>query len=448
MRARAGDLPRTMTQKILASHVANEAVPTGAATVRARVDQVVLTSAPRIASLLKRLGPKRLVPELPVVYLPAGATVEADVDVSVLVARGFSVARPGAGFACAVHLDRFASPARVVLTDSPRLSGLGAAGMLVFAADDEALLDALSTGSATVPIPCSVHVSISGRLRAFVSASDAAFDLFRSDIASVVEETSRRTGRRSVLEVTGPSVRFLSVPERAQLAFMATKLGALGAVFPADERMVAFLRDQRRSKAHRVLAEEPEAPYEASVGVDLGAVDPLLGTPSGQSRTVRELAKTKVSQVVVGGDSGAGYRELLTVAALLRSKRVPRNLDFIVAAPSRQTLEIVAAAGALSDLVATGARIIDPDPRVLTGEICPPPHAAASGEGLSLVSFVEDGLGLPGRYSAGPETLALAVATGEVGDPRAWKRAPRLTTPRTLPTDDVLLVRGKTRASE
>jgi aconitate hydratase len=42
---------------------------------------------------------------------------------------------------------------------------------------------------------------------------------------------------------------------------------------------------------------------------------------------------------------------------------------------------------------------------------------------------------------ASAETLAYAVATGQVGDPRAFKRPVRVTIPRSLPTDDVLIVR-------
>jgi aconitate hydratase len=50
---------------------------------------------------------------------------------------------------------------------------------------------------------------------------------------------------------------------------------------------------------------------------------------------------------------------------------------------------------------------------------------------------------------ASAETLAYAVATGAVGDPRSFKRPVRITVPRTLPTDDVLIVRkGKGKGKE
>jgi aconitate hydratase len=198
-----------------------------------------------------------------------------------------------------------------------------------------------------------------------------------------------------------------------------------------------YLRDQRRSKAHRSLSPDPGAPCDDVISVDLSAVDPLVLDADGNVRQVRELAGDAVTQVILGGDSGASLRDLLAAAALLKSKRVPPKLDFLVAPPSRQALEVLAQSGALVDLIATGARILEPDTRILTGELYPPPAS-----GLSLRTFDPEPE-QPGARSvvASAETLAFAVATGAIGDPRSFKRPVRVTVPRTLPTDDVLIVR-------
>ena len=181
------------------------------------------------------------------------------------------------------------------------------------------------------------------------------------------------------------------------------------------------------------------APCEDVLNLDLGAVDPLVLDETGQVRSVRDLAGKPVAQVVLGGDSGTTLRDLFAAATLLKSKRVPPRLDFLVAVPSRQMLEVLASAGALADLIAAGARLIEPDARVMSGAIYPPP----SGGGLSLRSTDPEPR-LSGRASfvvASAETLAYAVAAGEMGDPRMFKRPVRVTVPRVLPTDDVLVVR-------
>src|SRR5690606_35642526 len=249
-----------------------------------------------------------------------------------------------------------------------------------------------------------------------------------------------------VVEFAGPSARLLSVAERAVLAALAPSLGASAAVFVSDEKTEVYLRDQRRSKAHRALAPDPGAPCDDVLTVDLSAVDPLILDVDGKVKPVRELKGKPVRQVILGGDCGASLRDILAAAALLKSKRVPPRLDLLLVPPSRQVLEVLAKAGALVDLIATGARLLEPDHRVLTGELYPPPS-----DGVSLRTFDAEPSS-DGRFVVGSaETLAYAVAYGEMGDPRSFKRPVRVTVPRALPTDDVLVVRkskGKAKGAE
>jgi aconitate hydratase len=209
-------------------------------------------------------------------------------------------------------------------------------------------------------------------------------------------------------------------------------------LFVSDERTEVFLRDQRRSKAHRALVPDAGAPCEEVVNVDLGAVDPLLLDEKGQVRAARDLSGQPVAQALLGGDGGATLRDLFAAAALLKSKRVPPRLDFLLATPSRQMLEVLARAGALTDLIATGARLLEPDARVASGDLYTPPSA---GVALRTCDPEPRASKTRGYIVASAETLAYAVATGEVGDPRAFKRPVRVTVPRDLPTDDVLVAR-------
>ena len=140
---------------------------------------------------------------------------------------------------------------------------------------------------------------------------------------------------------------------------------------------------------------------------------------AGEVRPVRELAGKIVNQVILGGDSGATLRDLLAAAALLKSKRVPPRLELLLAPPSRQSLEVLAQSGALVDLIATGARLLEPDPRLMSGELYPPPPGGVSLRTFDPEPALRDA---PGFVVASAETLAYAVATGAIGDPRSFKR--------------------------
>ena len=449
MRARAGDPPRTMPQKVLAGRAADTSLRSDL--VQVKVDQVVLTRAPgRAVAEAQLLGLKKTPVEVAVAYdtlcvsdADTVALRAAGHDSTVLAdtpSYGILVARPGVGFPAPVHLERFASPARLAVTDDPRMCFVGGIGMLSLVVGPGQLAQALTSGSVTVRTPRSIQILLSGRARPFVCARDIALELLRRGLAETIRRVDTTYGAPVVIEFAGPSARLLSVPERSVLCAVAPAAGAASAVFVSDDKSEAFLRDQRRSKAHRALVPDPGAPCEEVLSIDLSTVDPLLMDTRGEIKSVRDLAGTPVQQVLLGGDSGATLRDLLAAATLLKSKRVPSRLDFLVAPPSRQVLEVLAQDGGLVDLVATGARLIEPDARVLSGELYPP------GPGLASIRTC-DPTPAPQRTSsfivASAETAAYAVATGEIGDPRSFKRPIRVTVPRVFPTEDVLFTRPR-----
>jgi aconitate hydratase len=419
--------------------------------VQVKVDQVILSRTPsRALAEAIAAGMKKTPVEVAVAYdgtciTDAGSIADTEAGSAPSVSPDFPafnipIARPGIGFPAPVHLERFAAPARLALTDDPRLCTVGGIGMLTLVVSPSQLGQALATGAAWLRPPRSVQIHLSGKIRPFVCARDVALELLRRGLDEIVRRIEGEHHAPVVLELAGPSARLLSVGDRAVLCGIAPQVGAAAALFVSDEKTEVFLRDQRRSKAHRALVPDPGAPCEEVISLDLGAVDPLLMDEDGTVRPVRDLAGKPVSQVVLGGDSGVTLRDMLAAALLLKSKRVPSRLDLLVAPPSRQVLEVLAQSGALVDLVATGARIVEPDRRVVSCAIYPPPPGGVS---LRTADPGPRIAGAPSFVAASAETLAYAVATGAVGDPRSFKRPVRVTVPRALPTDDVLILRDK-----
>lgn len=438
MRAKAGAPPRTMVQKILAGRSRD---PDNLGdSVDAKIDHVVV--AREAAKVLAEMGkaPAKGGVEVEVAIAYDGACVTTgEFPGPELASRGVLVGRAGVGFPSIVHLERFASPARLCVTDDPRLGGVGGVGMLALTVAPQVLARALTHGTVTLKTPRSVQILLTGRLRPFVGARDVSLELVRRGLPAIVARVEKQKNAPVVLEFAGPSVRALSVAERALVAAIAPACGAAGALFASDERTEVFLRDERRSKAHRALTPDPGAPCDEVLSVDLGAVDPLALDETGAVRTVRDLAGRNLSQVVLGGDSGVALRDFFAVAALLKAKRVPSHVDFLLAVPSRQMLEVLAASGALSDLVAAGARLVEPDTRLLDGTFYSAKDPATSLRTHEPWLPAKKG---PRPLVASAESLAQAVVTGAVGDPRAFRRPVRLTLPRELPTDDVLIARA------
>jgi len=421
--------------------------------VRVKVDQVILSRAPsRAMTEALKMGMTKAVPEVTIAYdgtcvtshdslaarqsgAPGGVS-EGFPDLGVLVAR------PGIGFPAPVHIERFTAPARLALTDDPRLAPVGGLGMLCLVVSPSQLGEAMATGHVWLRPPRSIQIHLSGRTRPFVCARDVALELLRRDIPEVVRDIEAKFQAPVVLEFAGTSARLMSVGNRAVLCGIAHQVGAAAALFISDDKAEVFLRDQRRSKAHRALIPDAGAPCEEVLTIDLATVDPLIMDEDGTVRTARELAGKPVGQVILGGDSGVTLRDMLAAASLLKSKRIPPRLDMLLAPPSRQVLEVLGQSGALVDLVATGARIVEPDRRIMTGKLYPPPSNAVSLRNADPEPHTEGGA----RFMvASAEALSYAVAHGVVGDPRAFKRPARVTVPRVLPTEDVLVVRKKSQ---
>ena len=450
MRARAGDPPRTMAQKILASR-SDEAAPQ-TDLIKAKIDQVVLTRSPsRVLAEAFASGLKKTQLEAAVVYdgrcvtsaFPRPEEPEPVLDDPSFdpTAQSLTLARAGIGAPPAVHLERFAAPGRLMLTDDPRMATVGGTGMLTLVAPSSQLSKALVEGYAMIRVPRSVQVLLSGRTRPFVCARDVVHELIRRGLEDIVKGVEARTGCPVVLEFAGPSAKLLSVAERAVLASIAPLVGATGSLFISDEKTEAYLRDQRRSKAHRALVPDAGAPCEEVVPIDLAAVDPLVMDPSGAIRSVRDVSGKAAAQVILGGDGTATARDFLAAATLLKSKKIGPRLDFLIAPPSRQILEILAKTGALTDLLATGARLIEPDRLNTYGELYPPPSPDI---GVSVRTCDPEPCSPgPGCYVVSAETLAFTVAHSQLGDPRAFKRPVRVQIPRELPTEDQLVVRER-----
>ncbi|MEM9694896.1 MAG: aconitase family protein, partial [Myxococcota bacterium] len=438
-----------MPQKVLAGR-ANDPHLKGDL-VRVKVDQVILSRAPALAlSEALELNMKKASPEVTIAYdghCVTDAQLEHDraEGAPTSVAQGFPehgvlIGRPGIGFPAPVHIERFAAPARLALTDDPRLAPVGGLGMLSLVVSPAQLGEAMATGHVWLRPPRSIQIHLSGKTRPFVCARDVALELIRRDLADLVKRIEAEHQAPVVLEFAGPSARLMSVGKRAVLCGIAPQVGAAAALFVSDDKSEAFLRDQRRSKAHRALIPDPGAPCEEVMTIDLATVDPLIMDEDGKVRTARELAGKPVGQVVLGGDSGVTLRDMLAAASLLKSKRIPPRLDLLLAPPSRQVLEVMGQSGALVDLVATGARIVEPDRRLMTGELYPAPAGTVSLRNCDPEPHTEHG---PRFLVASAETLSFAVAQGVVDDPRKFKRPAKVTVPRVLPTEDVLVVRKR-----
>ncbi len=261
-------------------------------------------------------------------------------------------------------------------------------------------------------MPEIVNIRLTGRLAPFVTAKDI--------ILEVLRRLTVKGGVGKIFEYTGDALPYLSVPERATITNMGAELGATTSIFPSDEVTREFLRAQQREADWVELAADPDAEYDQVIEIDLSQIEPLAAKPHSPDNVAKisEIGPIKIDQVAIGSCTNSSYQDLMRVAAILKGRTVHPDVSLVISPGSRQVLSMLAANGALADLIAAGARILESacGPCIGMGQ-APPTN------GISLRTFNRNFQGRCGTMSASvylvsPETAAASAVAGVLTDPR------------------------------
>jgi len=246
-----------------------------------------------------------------------------------------------------------------------------------------------------------------------------------------------------VFEYGGEGVKTLSVPERATITNMGAECGVTTSVFPSDEITKQFLKAQGRENDWVEVKADEDAEYDRVVDINLSELVPLVAFPHspGNIKTVKELSGMIVNQVCIGSCTNSSYKDLMTVARILKGKKAHPSVSFVISPGSKQVLENLARKGALVDLLSTGARITEPVCGFCIGNSQSPQTDAVSIRTSNRNFFGRSGTKTANLYLTSPETAAAAVITGKMTDPRDLGiDYPMVEMPDKFYTDDSMII--------
>jgi aconitate hydratase len=343
---------------------------------------------------------------------------------------GLHYSRPGNGICHYLHLERFARPGEMLVGADSHTTMAGALGMIALGAGGLEVATVLAGHPAMIQMPRVVGVRLEGELRPWVQPKDVILELLR--------RRGVRGGRGCHFEFWGPGVATLSATGRATICNMITELGATGGLFPSDANTRAWLEYQQRGDQWLALAADPGAAYDEEEIIELDRLEPLIAKPPspGNVVAVREVAGTAVRQVCVGSSVNSGYEDLAIVAVVLRGKAVPPGLWLTVTPGSRQILDTISATGVYRDLIAAGARMLEPACGPCVGMGQAPPSGAASVRTFNRNFPGRSGTDNDQVYLCSPATAAATALAGVITDPRELGELPALATPPANPWID------------
>jgi aconitate hydratase len=433
-------VPETLTHKLLRAHLADGDLVAGA-DVRVTVDQVLIEDATGTMTAMQfemlgedaaPAGPGRtdrdgsgrdVAVPLAVMYVDHNVLQIDDKNMqdhrylrTFSERYGMRFSPPGHGISHYIHIERFARPGGLLVGADSHTTTSGALGMFATGAGGLETAVAMAGYGFELPCPRVVGVELLGRLSDGVEAKDVVLELLR--------RYGVRGGRGAVFEFTGDGVAGIPTSGRATICNMVVETGATTGVFPSDAETLRWLTAQGRPEDFRPLAADPGASYDEVVRIDLDRLEPLVALPQspGNVVPVTEAAGTEVVQVCVGSSVNSSYEDLATVAAALRGRTVAPGVQLTVTPGSRQILDTILRSGVYGDLLAAGARMLEP--------VCGPCVGIGQAPLRGAPSLRTFNRNFPGRsgtaedavYLCSPSTAAASALTGAITDPRTNPR--------------------------
>ncbi|MEW9677244.1 aconitate hydratase [Lentibacillus sp. L22] len=347
---------------------------------------------------------------------------------------GIHYSRPGNGVSHPVHMQRLAKPGKTLLGSDSHTCANGCMGMLAMGAGGIDVALAIAGEPFYVKMPKVWGVKLTGKLPDWVSAKDVILEMLRR------HDVKGGVGR--VIEYYGPGVETLSAMDRHVIANMGAELGATGTVFPSDNEIKHFLKEQDREDDWVELVADKGATYDIDEEIDLAKVEPLIAKPSspGNVVTVKEIAGTPIYQSYIGSSANPGFRDFAVAAEMVDGRHIADGISFDINPTSRQMLTDLVKESHIASLLQSGARLHQAGCNGCIGM----GQAPATGRN-SLRTTPRN---FPGRsgtkedsvFLCSPETAAASALKGEITDPRTLDFAyPKVREPK-KPTIDVNLL--------
>lgn len=432
----------TLTEKILKAHLVDGEFVKGQE-IGIRIDQTLTQDATGTMAYLEyeAMGVPRVRTEKSVAYIDHNTLQSGFENAddhrfigSVCKKHGIYFSRPGNGICHQVHLERFGIPGKTLIGSDSHTPTGGGIGMIAIGAGGLDVAVAMGGGAYYITYPKIVKVNLTGKLSPWVSAKDV--------ILEVLRRMSVKGGVGKVIEYYGEGVKTLTVPERATITNMGAELGATTSIFPSDETTLAFLKAQDRADVWSELKADDDAVYDEQIDIDLSQLVPLAACPHSPDnvKSVNEIGKLKIDQVCIGSCTNSSYVDMMKVAHILKGKTVDPSVSLAIAPGSKQVLNMIAENGALADMIAAGARILESacGPCIGMGQ-------SPNSKGVSLRTFNRNFEGRSGTkdgqiYLVSPEMAAVSALTGYLTDPRTLGDMPEFKLPEHFKINDNMVV--------
>ncbi|MGI0071297.1 MAG: 3-isopropylmalate dehydratase large subunit [Thermoplasmata archaeon] len=275
------------------------------------------------------------------------------------------------------------------------------------------VMSILATGRTWYRVGETIRAELNGRLSPGVAGKDV--------FLSLAADHGAIPGRN--IEFAGDGIPDLPIPTRQVIATMCAELSAEFALFPADRRVLDYVRARvAPGEPVEPVSADPDASYLEEWTVDLARVEPLVALPGRVARNVRpvsEMESTPITRAVVGSCANGTIEDLEAVADVLRGRHVHPDVVFTVTPHTSEVMAEASRRGLIDAILSAGALLTNP-----TCGSCFGGHMGVLGDGEVCVTSTtrnfQGRMGSPSAkiYLASSATVAASAVEGHLTDPR------------------------------
>ncbi|MBQ9805188.1 MAG: 3-isopropylmalate dehydratase large subunit [Clostridia bacterium] len=415
----------TMTQKILAAHAGLESVEAGQL-ILVNIDRVLgndITSPVAIREF-ERIGAKTVYDKEKVTMVMDHFAPNKDIKAAVQckmcrefcaeheVTNFYDVGRMGIEHALLPEKG-LVVPGDIVIGADSHTCTYGALGAFSTGVGSTDMACGMATGKAWFKVPSAIKFVLKGKLNKYVSGKDV--------ILHIIGKIGVDGALYKSMEFTGEGVASLTVFDRLTISNMAIEAGAKNGIFEVDDQTIAYV-EERAQKPYTVYKADPDAVYDETYEIDLGAIRPTVAFPHlpENTHTVDEIGDIRIDQIVIGSCTNGQYKDLAEAAEILKGKKIADHVRAIII-PATQDIYLKAMEnGLLKIFIEAGCAVSTP-----TCGPCLGGHMGILAAGERAVATTNRNfVGRMGDvksevYLASPAVAAASAIAGKIADPTA-----------------------------
>jgi 3-isopropylmalate/(R)-2-methylmalate dehydratase large subunit len=299
----------------------------------------------------------------------------------------------------------------IVGTDS-HTTTYGALGAFATGIGATEMASVWATGEIWLKVPETMRIHLRGKMPPHITSKDV--------ILHIIGSLGADGADYKCVEFVGDTVSRMSIASRMVMSNMSIEMGAKAGVCFPDRTTQTWLAT-RTSRKWDFDVSEQRARADEELEMEVEDLGPQVACPHQVDNVVNigKVEGTKIDQAVVGSCTNGRLEDLAAAEAVLRGKKVNREVRLIVVPASREIYIEAAEKGLLASLATSGAVIVNPGCGPCLGG-----HQGILAAGERCISTTNRNfrgrMGSPDAevYLASPETVAASALKGSIADPR------------------------------